>query len=374
MRNSTGWRPMIPAVIIMLLAAACQSGSGESPSVAAQGSADASTAAASAAPSSGEPASSEAATADLPELVDGKLPPLEDGFPDSPITLWSAFEPGHADDLFNNTVSQIAADYSPVRITTQANPMGPHLHYDLVDFLRDQQLAEEGYHAYSIGWFGLTVRPYTIESLAEAEITDLQPINIMEDVPFVFAVRSDSPHESLEDVAAAAAETEMNAVASSAGSGLHSSLLVWAAQEELTFNFVPTDGSGQSKQTLLGEGAELAVLVYEPGLEDEVKILAVTGGRPVSTLPDVPTTEELGFNIPSGSYRGYGTLPEVSEEHRQWLDDLFRLVVADERFAEQRPGFEIVHQDAEEVAALRENVLDVFIPVLVDAGVAVRDR
>lgn len=298
------------------------------------------------------------------------LQPLEDGFPDRRITLWNAFEPGHTDDLFNVIVADIARKYSPVPLITDSHPSGSRLQYGLVEFLRGQAGAEDGYHPYAISYFGGSLRPYTVDALADADLTDIQPINSMVQAPFVFVAPLNSPFESLEDVATFARENpgELTAVGSGSGSGLHSTLLVWGAQEGVDFRFIPTDGAGESRNTLAGEGAMFGCVTFQPGMDETLKILAVTGPDRVSTWPDVPATGELGLNIPAGSFRGLGTLPGIPAEHLDWLDQLFQRVFADPAFAEEMPGFELTYHGPEETAALRQDIVDTFIPVLEDAG------
>lgn len=310
-----------------------------------------------------------------PVVVDGTLQPLADGFPEAPITLWNVFEPGHTDDLFNITVAEIASKYSPVRLATQTNQMGPRSQYAMVEFLDGQERSDEGYHTFAISWFGPTTGLYTQEDLAENEIEDIAPINVMVAAPFIFAVHPNSEFDSLADIAeyARANPGELKTVGSDTGSGLHSSLLIWQNHEEIETTFIPTDGSGHSRQVLLGEGADLGVLTYQPGIEDELKILAVTGAERTSTLPDVPTTEELGVVIPAGSYRGYGLPTNVPAEHVAWLSKLFQLIADDPDFAAAQPGFDVTLRDAAEVRALQQEIVDVFVPVLDEIGLVVRD-
>lgn len=301
------------------------------------------------------------------------LQPLADGFPNQPITLWNAFEPGHTDDLFNIVVAEIAAKYSPVPLRTDTNPSGPELQYALARFLESQPLTSDGYNVYAVSWFGLSLRPHTIESLVGTPLEALQPIIVMQQAPFVFAVPPDSPYQSLEQLTEAARSRpgELTAVASGTGSGLHSSLLVWMEQAGVDVRFIPTDGAGQSRNTMLGGGADFAVLTYESGMEQQMRVLAVTGDTPVPALPEVPTTESLGLNIPAGSERGYGTVPGVPSEHLDWLYRLFERVANDPEFQQRQPGFTFNVLDREQVRATQRDIQDTFIPVLRDAGLTV---
>lgn len=303
---------------------------------------------------------------------DGVVQPLDDGFPEQPITMWNAFDPGHTDDLFNQVVASIGREMSPVDINTDSAPQGPALQYGLVEFLETQPDYDQGYHVYAISYFGSSLRPETVDVLEDNELEDLQPINAMVQAPFVMATNPDDDRfETLEDVEEFARENpgELTTVGSSAGSGLHSSLLVWADQADIEFEFLPTDGAGESRTVMLGGGADLAMLTFDPGMGEEVNLVAQTGDQSASTLEgEVPTTAELGYEIPAGSFRGVGTVPGVPEERMQWLEDFYRAIAESPEFEEEMEGFEIVYMDAEETQELRQEIRDTFIPVMEEAG------
>lgn len=353
-RARRGLSLIVSVLAVMFLLVACGGGDSESEPTAADDAAQ----------------ETETAAGESEAEASGKLEPLSDGFPDRRITLWNAFEPGHTDDLFNTVVADVGRDISSVPLVTESHPSGSRLQYGLVDFLNGQAGAQEGYHVFAISYFGGSLRPFTVEALADAELADIQPINMMVEAPFVFVAPKDSQFESLEDVEVYAKENpgELTAVGSGTGSGLHSTLLVWANQAGVEVRFIPTDGSGESKNTLLGGGAQLGVLTFEPGMEKELKVLAVTGDEAPSTMPDAPTTTDLGYTIPAGSFRGFGTLPDVPQEHIEWLNDLFKRVAEDPAFAEQQEGLEIVYRGPDEAEKMRQQIVDTFIPVLEEAG------
>lgn len=306
-----------------------------------------------------------------PEDTGNEVPPLDDGFPDEAFTMWNAFDPGHTDDLFNQTVSNLGREISPVGIQTESQPQGPVLQYGLVDFLETQPRWEEGYHVYAISYFGSSLRPDTVDLLADRDLEDLKPINSMVEAPFVMAINPDDDRFStVEEVEEWARENpgELTTVGSSAGSGLHSTLLVWASEADIEIDFLPTDGAGESRNVLLGGGADLGMLTYDPGMDDQVDLIAQTGDTSMSTLPDVPTTADLGYNIPAGSFRGVATMPEVPDEVIEWYADFFERIADMPEFADEMEGLDIVYRGPEETAELRQDIRDTFIPVLEEHG------
>ena len=50
------------------------------------------------------------------QWVDGKLQPLEDGFPNRPIVFMVVDEPGSGDSIYATLLSEVAKDMCPVPI------------------------------------------------------------------------------------------------------------------------------------------------------------------------------------------------------------------------------------------------------------------
>jgi tripartite-type tricarboxylate transporter receptor subunit TctC len=303
-----------------------------------------------------------------------QLAPLDDGFPSEPITLWNTFEPGHTDDLLNKAFAEFAQPYSPVPVVSETRTVaGPTSWYGLLDFLAGRQGASEGYDLYAVSWAGATVRPWTVEQLADVDPNALKPVGVLQQAPFVFAVGQDSPYQSLADVQAAAAAQpgELRGVAGATGSLIHSTLAVWQAEVGLppdAIRFIPTTGSGESLNVVRGGGAELSVTTYTAGIDEQLRVLAVTGEERFGGLPDVPTTAELGVPIPVGSQRGYGVLTSVPDAHIDWLLRLMTKVAADPGFQERQQGFDFNVRDAAWVATYRRQIVDNIIPILEEAG------
>jgi tripartite-type tricarboxylate transporter receptor subunit TctC len=301
---------------------------------------------------------------------DGKLMPLADGFPSEPLKLWAAFPPGNTEDVLNVVVASIAKKYSPVPIETQARDSGPTRYYDLVGYLRNQRGGLDGYHMFSIAAFGSTLYPYTIDGMQGRKYSDLAYIGNVEEAPFAFVVKKDSPYRTLADVEAFARQNpdRLVVVGSTTGSSLHSSALAWAKQAKLTFRFLPTDGAGQSQTTLLGGGAQLGLLTFDRTQHADLRTIAVTSDKRSELLKDVPNTKELGYNIPSGGFDGYATLPEVPASHRAWLEALVKRVTEDPELATRRPGYTIAFRPPAEMDAMRKQITDTFIALLDELG------
>lgn len=318
--------------------------------------------------------------ADFPNVVDGVLQPLPSGFPSEPITLWQAFEPGSDDDVFNQFISQIAQEFSPVPIQVNTQQMGPAQTYELSAYLMDEPGASDGYHVFATSFFGQGTRLFTQSGLADIPADELyarlNPINRMTFAPYSFLANLDSEFQTIQDVeeALAANPGSLSISSSSPGGGIHASTLVWARQAGgLEFNYIPTDSPAEARQVLLGGGSDVATSRVEPGLDEQFNFLMVTGDSRLDAYPDVPAAGEFGYNIPGGTDRGYATVPDVPEEHIAWLTELFRLVSETDEFRSQYEDLDLTYLGPEEVQRARAAVVTEFAPVLQEEGVVVRD-
>lgn len=303
------------------------------------------------------------------ELVDGKMPVLDDGFPAGPITLWCAQKQGHPDDVYNTIVMDIATRYSPVPITKKCRASAPTYGYTLIDFIKQQPRGDDGaYHPIWTQYNGVYIKPWTVESMCGVPANKIEPILSMAAAPYLFVVPEDSPHQTLDDLVKYFKDNPgTNIATTKPGSGAHAimSLMIKAAGVDV--NFVPTEGSGETKSVLLGGGAEFGNLVFGPGITDGLRVLAVSGDARAPALPDVPTAMELGYDVPGGSYWGFAVDKDTSQEHRNWLVSLFTHVANDPEWTERNPHVVLVNDPAAAAAKKVEAYVDALLPILAES-------
>src|SRR5699024_733476 len=88
------------------------------------------------------------------------------------------------------------------------------------------------------------------------------------------------------------------------------------------FNFVPVDGAGDMYSDLLGGHTDAMVEEFGPAQDlyedDEIKPLAVFSEERLEDFPDLPTSEEMGWDLFDGNERGFiikdGTDPDIVEK------------------------------------------------------------
>src|SRR5699024_7399106 len=112
----------------------------------------------------------------------------------------------------------------------------------------------------------------------------------------------------------------------------------WQNETGLVAEPIPYDGDGPSWQAAAGGDVDASfnnVGVITPQLDEgSLKALVVFSEERLESLPDVPTALELGFEVVSGSSRGYSAPADIPEEAKEALIDAMEQLKDDERFHE----------------------------------------
>lgn len=374
-----GGRPWAVGAVVLVLALVLAACGSDSSTTTTEGSGTQTTEAASPTTTEQMTSTTEAMTSTTMGGIqvgdDGKLLPLADGFPDSPITLWAGFPVGASDDLLNRAFQPVAEKYSPVPIGAEAYEAGNNFTLELYDnYMPTLPRADEGYHLWDSNLVGLAVRPYSTESAAQYEWDELQPIlGGVSFKPFIYVVNLDSPYESLDDVIAAAQTENLRFCSGTPTSTTTIAGDVWLADAGIEMTFVPNEGNTGGRATMAGGGCEFGVFSLYPGASDEFKILATNYKEAINALPEYPTLESLGYSTVGGSLQGYGTLKEVPEEHVAWLTELVKMTANDPEFAQTNvAGAYSGYIEPADVLTSMQGDVTAFYPILEQLGIATK--
>jgi len=96
----------------------------------------------------------------------------------------------------------------------------------------------------------------------------------------------------------------------------------------LKFQMIPFEGDGPSWQAAMGGKIDASFnnlgITYPQIKAGNLVPLALFAEKRYELLPDVPTLKELGFNVVSGSSRGYSAPKGIPEEAKNALVEAFR--------------------------------------------------
>jgi len=161
-------------------------------------------------------------------------------------------------------------------------------------------------------------------------ITELEPLaNVITD-PGIIVVGKDSPYKTVQDFMNAAKENPGKITVGNSGVGgddFFTTLIVEKATG-LKFQMIPFEGDGPSWQAAMGGKIDASFnnlgITYPQIKAGNLVPLALFAEKRYELLPDVPTLKELGYNVVSGSSRGYSAPKGIPEEAKNALVEAFR--------------------------------------------------
>lgn len=153
------------------------------------------------------------------------------------------------------------------------------------------QIAQAGTHVSSVGLY---------RNLKYNPITDYEHLGLFGDLPQVLIVRRDLPPDNFKAFAdyVRANETKLNAGTAGPGSSSHMGAAMLNVRLGTKVNLVAYRGTGPAMNDLIGGQIDYMVevsLTASPQIQAKtVRPLAVFRSARISTLPDVPSTNEFG--------------------------------------------------------------------------------
>lgn len=216
---------------------------------------------------------------------------------------------------------------------------------------------------------GYTMTMLTVEvtmlphlGLTETTYENFTPIAQFNFDPSSIVVAADAPYQTIEEFIEYAKENPGEIRIGNGGTGAtgHLSALAMAQATGTEYNHVPFEGSAPAVTGLLGGHIEAASVqpaeVLPQVKSGDLKVLAIMADeRLEDTLPDTPTFQEVGYDVPEiGVWRGVTVPKDTPEEVVAILSDAFTKAAEEEEFITfmENNGLGIVSRNAEEFGEL----------------------
>lgn len=179
----------------------------------------------------------------------------------------------------------------------------------------------------------------------------------------IIVAQADAPWETANDFAEAARENpgELSIGVSNIGGVHHQPVVLWEDAADFTAPVVAHKGSPQMNAALLGGHVDIISSWVKQSLSHvkngDLKYLGYFGANPPPGLPDVPTFQELGYDIVWEHSYGMGAPKGMPEERKQVLIDAMKRVWANPEFEAElnRLGLRLYKRGPEEY---RKELLD----------------
>jgi tripartite-type tricarboxylate transporter receptor subunit TctC len=220
--------------------------------------------------------------------------PMAQDYPARPIRIIVPLSPGGASDIIvrSMAVKMSASLGAPLVVENLAGAGS------IVGIGAASRAAPDGYTLAVAGSAAFAANPH-LHTQLPYKVTDFAPVCRIGGGPYVLVVNPSLGVKSLPDLLALAKSKSLTFASPGVGSSPHMAQEMLKARAGVAFVHVPYRGTSQAViDTVAGHSQ---VLFEAPGpLLEHIRAgkliaLGVTSARRVSSLPDVPTFEELGY-------------------------------------------------------------------------------
>ncbi|MGY4572617.1 tripartite tricarboxylate transporter substrate binding protein [Bradyrhizobium sp. USDA 3256] len=257
----------------------------------------------------------------------------DESFPTKPVTLTVNYGAGGGSDAIARALGRALEKplKQPVAIENVAGGAGTRGVTAVVTAQPD------GYQIGVATNSPMTIAVHTVKGLTWGDPSTYDILGGIGIVYNAVVVQADSPLKTLDDVVKFARDNPGKLKVASIAGGINQ--YTWdafARKANINVRFVPYSGDADGVAPFLGKNTELAALTW-PGLKAQVEVgkarpLAVFGPERMSSNPDVPTFNELGYDVVTTSDYVVYAPKGIPEAKRKVLVEAVKQAVSDPDF------------------------------------------
>jgi tripartite-type tricarboxylate transporter receptor subunit TctC len=254
-------------------------------------------------------------------------------YPEKPVEVIVAFNPGGGTDTMARVITKYAEKYfnGNFAIINKPGAGGE------IGFTAISKVANDGYHIGCINPPAFLTYPIQREGV-KYRLADFTTIaNVVMD-PSAIVVKADSPIASFKDLVKIASEKpgELNMAYTGPGSSEAYALKVVNGAVGTEFNLVPFNSTAPGLAALLGGHVDVMILnaseIYSQVQDKKVRVLVVGSPDRIDWLPDSPTYKEEGIDLISAAFRGFAGPKDMQPEHVKALETAIQKALEDPEF------------------------------------------
>ncbi|MDQ0337983.1 tripartite-type tricarboxylate transporter receptor subunit TctC [Caldalkalibacillus uzonensis] len=257
-----------------------------------------------------------------------------EAYPNKPIQLIVSYSAGAATDTQARIVAKYASQYLGQELVIVNRPGGG----GQVGWNYFASVEPDGYILTAYNLPHIITQPMIGET--SFQLDTFEPIVNWGWDPTVFAVRHDSPYQTLDALLEAVRQSPGTITIGHAGKfvGQHLAILLLEQEAAIHFEDVAYNGAADALAALLGGHIQVVAGnlsdMYRQG--DEVRILAIATEERHPYAPDVPTFTELGYpSVKMSTDRGIAAKAGTPAEVINRLEESFLQLLHDEDFQEE---------------------------------------
>ncbi len=241
-------------------------------------------------------------------------------YPDKPIRIMVPFVAGGVSDNVARQVSlKITEQTGKSFIVENRGGAGGRIGYEA-----GAKAPADGYNITATD-ATYTMLPGIFGTKLNFEHSDLTPVLLIAQMPFIIVARTGSNIKSLQDLVTQAKANPQKINYGSSGNGGVNHLVteLFSRSAAVSMQQIPYKGMGDAVVGLLGSQVDVLVTAMPTGLphvkSGKMTALAVSSARRAAAAPDVPTASELGVPFVSNNWVGFTVPKGAPREAYEWI-------------------------------------------------------
>ena len=263
----------------------------------------------------------------------GVTPAFAGAYPDEPITIIVPSKAGGSTDRTARLFTELAEqNYEGFEFVIQNVPgSGGQKGFEAI-----ARAEPDGYT------IGLNFTPQLVAHIVSgrAQYT-LDSFHVMGNVaqdPGIVVVPKDSPIMNMEDLAKAGMDMNLTVAVNGIGSDDFLAAKQFEEVAGVTFNLLPTKGSTEQKAAILGGHVDAAFMNLSQMIKQhqagDARIIALLTDERDANLPDMPTSQEQGYDVLMRATRGFVAPAGIDADIQARLDTMLAEIMASDAFRE----------------------------------------
>ena len=255
-------------------------------------------------------------------------------YPNKQVTVLQGFKPGGGSD----TLAQLTQPYLEKELGKSfINQYIPGATGAIAWTKLSKSTKPDGY-TLSITNTPMLQTNYIMNKEITYNIKEMEPIaNVITD-PGIIVVAANSPYKTFQDFMDACKGNPGRVTVANSGTGGDDffTTLIFEKSTGLKVQMVPFEGDGPSWQAAMGGKVDVSFnnlgITYPQLKGNNLRALAIFSDKRYPLLPDVPTVKELGYDVVSGSSRGYSAPKGIPAEAKNALIAAFKKIAQNPDF------------------------------------------
>lgn len=282
-------------------------------------------------------------------------------FPERAVRIVVPFAPGGSSDLLGRTVAEQLSKQTGKTFIVENKPGGSGL-LGTSDVARSPA---DGYSLIQVTAGTIALTPAMSQNVPFDTKKDLVAINVMASEPNALLINPQIPAKTFEEFLdyVRASKDPVSYGSSGSGTPAHLGMELLNRSADLNMTHVPYRGAAPAVADVVAGHVSAVFPTMASAISQidagTVRVLAVTGGKRLAKLPDIPTVDELGLpelNVPI--WYGYFAPAGTPEDVQKYLHAEFAKALADPEFVARLEGFGLVPWAANQTLTENEALVD----------------